>query len=147
MSPVNTIDTNSIPHAIGLINDWLKEEIRLGLKDIVDGDIMPNYAPCLRILELNSGELAISKLAEKLHRSKPYVTHMVNVLESHGYIRRLSDPSDKRIILVQLTEEGLDIHKKISALIADIVSKNFSHFSSEELEILAILLNKLSNIY
>lgn len=147
MAIVHQIDTNSIPHAVTLISDWLNEEIRIGLKELGHSDIMPSYAPCLRILELNGGELSTSRLAEKSYRSKPYVTHMVNVLEKNGYIVRVSDEADKRIILIRLTEKGYATQEEIKRLIERIVGKNFSHFSAEELEILAILLNKLSHMY
>ena len=142
----NNTDIFSIPHSISLINSWLDDEIRIGLKSLDIKDIVPNYAPILKILEAHGGEMPISYLAEKSQNSKPYVTQMVNILEKSGYIIRGTDPKDKRISLVKLTEKGYETQEKIAQLIKNITLKKFPDFNVEELQILALLLNKVSRV-
>ncbi|MDP4179418.1 MAG: MarR family transcriptional regulator [Bacillota bacterium] len=46
-----------------------------------------------------------SDLSNKLKITPAAVTHMLNSLEKNKYIERLSDPSDRRIVLVKATEK------------------------------------------
>ncbi|GAA3771154.1 hypothetical protein GCM10022240_24170 [Microbacterium kribbense] len=45
-------------------------------------------------------------LSESLSVSPRNISGLVDVLERHGYVRRVPHPSDRRAVLVQLTAEG-----------------------------------------
>lgn len=140
-------DIYSIPHSIVNINEQLIVELRNGLKQLNYLDIPPGYAPIFRILDHNGGKMTASKLSEKSHKSKPYITQALNALEKSGYITKHADSNDKRIHHVFLTEKGWEAEKAIADLIENIVHTHFSNFSVEELQILALLLNKSSLLF
>ena len=52
------------------------------------------------------GPCAQQRLAEALRVSPRHVTGLVDALESHGLVRRLPHPQDRRAVLVALTDEG-----------------------------------------
>lgn len=137
-------DIYSIPHSIVNINEQLTIKLRDGLKKLNYYDIPPSYAPIFRILDHNSGKMTASKISEKSHKSKPFITQALNSLEKSGYITRSADSTDKRIHYVYLTEKGWKAEQAIVELIENIVHTHFSNFSVEELQILALLLNKSS---
>lgn len=137
----------SIPHSISLIYSSLTDELRKELKKANLDMILPNYAPVFRILADYGDDMPLTMLAEKSQNSKPYVTQMVNILEKSGYMIRKNSPSDKRIVFISLTEKGYEAHKAITQIIHKITCSNFENCSKEELIILAILLNKISNVH
>lgn len=54
-------------------------------------------------------QLSQQELGERLGVSKEAVSVSVRRLEKKGYIQRESDPSDKRRVLLSLTQEGLNL--------------------------------------
>jgi DNA-binding MarR family transcriptional regulator len=51
--------------------------------------------------------LKASELSGRLQVTPAAVTHLINDLEKAGYVERVSDPSDRRIVLIRPTEAGL----------------------------------------
>ena len=61
----------------------------------------------LSVLEHMEGkQLRLKELEKIFHVSQPTVVGVVDRLEEKGYIRTVRDPSDKRVRLAQITEEG-----------------------------------------
>jgi DNA-binding MarR family transcriptional regulator len=61
--------------------------------------------------------LSVTEISNLLQITPAGVTHLVNPLEEAGYIERLPDPNDRRIVLIGLTDKGTETAE---ALIADI---------------------------
>lgn len=47
-----------------------------------------------------------SEIAKKMGVTLPAVSHHINALEKEGYIERLPDITDKRVLLISLSEKG-----------------------------------------
>lgn len=75
----------------------------------------------LVILKLNIDDqktaISVSEISNLLQITPAGVTHLINPLEEKGFIKRLSDPNDRRIVLVALTKKGT---KTAETMIADI---------------------------
>lgn len=69
----------------------------------------------------------------------------VNSLEKHGYIVRMSDPNDKRVTLVTLTEYGKEVGKIISGRTHEMVQKILEKQEKEELEQAFQVIHKMIN--
>lgn len=136
------VSITSIIHTISVINEWLEQELREKLLYIGDGDITTSFAPSFRVLNTAGGNLPITQLADRMHRSKPYVTHMVNQMQKSGYFSRSKHAEDRRVNSVILTEKGVDVAVAIDDMVAEIISEQFTIFTPEELGLLAILLGK-----
>ena len=132
----------SIIHTISVINEWLDQELRERLQFIGNGDVTTSFAPSFRVLRAADGTLPITQLAERMHRSKPYVTHMVNQMQRSGYFARSKHAEDRRVNSVILTEKGFAVAKEIDDTIAEMTAAQLSIFTPEELGLLAILLGK-----
>ncbi len=67
-----------------------------------------------------------SKLSNQLHITPAAVTHLLNPLETAGYINRQKDPTDRRYVLISLSVKGqqvaetmiLDSQEKLSELVS-----------------------------
>ena len=66
-------------------------------------------AALTRYAEPGSAGIKASDLSCLLEVTPGAVSHMMNVLEKNGYVERVSDPRDRRIVLIHPTESGLAI--------------------------------------
>ncbi|HEY3164149.1 MAG TPA: MarR family transcriptional regulator [Candidatus Limnocylindrales bacterium] len=53
--------------------------------------------------------LSPTRLAKGLMLSSAGITSRIDRLERRGYVRRLDDPNDRRGVLIELTDEGLEV--------------------------------------
>jgi len=60
------------------------------------------------LFQLRQGAMTLSELAEANAMDAPYVTLIVDKLESHGLVERRPHPDDRRRKLVTLTAAGRD---------------------------------------
>ena len=63
-------------------------------------------APVLQYLSGIDGDVIPSEIAKKLKFSRARMSHILDSLESKGYVQRRTDPNDRRRVLVSITEEG-----------------------------------------
>ncbi|MDP4127272.1 MAG: MarR family transcriptional regulator [Bacillota bacterium] len=59
--------------------------------------------------------MRVTEISEKLQITPSGVTHTINSLENGGFIERLSDPKDRRIVLVRATDKSKEITKHLYA--------------------------------
>jgi len=52
------------------------------------------------------GRLKVSQLAERLEVTPSAITVMIDRLEHHGYVSRVRDEEDRRVVVIELTEAG-----------------------------------------
>jgi len=57
------------------------------------------------------------QIANQTDRDKPSTTRLIDSLEKEGYLERRSDPKDKRINLVYLTEKGKSLEIKVTPIV------------------------------
>jgi DNA-binding MarR family transcriptional regulator len=73
-------------------------------------DIKPSEAKLLGrlyfILDNGRESIKASELSRQMEITPAAVTHLINPLEDAGYIARLPDPTDRRVVLISLTDKG-----------------------------------------
>jgi DNA-binding MarR family transcriptional regulator len=62
----------------------------------------------LSILD-RAGAQRITSMARAVGVAQPSMTVLVGTLERDGFVVRREDPSDKRVVLVELTAAGMDL--------------------------------------
>ena len=98
-------------------------------------------------LDHGKKNMRASDLSKLLGITPAGVTHLINPLEKNGYIERQPDPSDRRVVLIWLTERGkeiaqvliLDLSQKLAGLIEHLGeedSKRFIHLMSTSIKYL-----------
>jgi len=84
-------------------------------------------------------------LAEKIHRTKPTVTVLVDKLVALGYVTKEKSQDDSRVTFINLTEKGLGLKPsfvEISDSVNAIVYKNLSDGESEYIEETLVIINR-----
>lgn len=94
--------------------DVMVETVRLEQPDLS----MRQWALLLTVY-LTPGPHTVRRLSEELEVPKPAISRALDTLGTHGLIRRARDKDDKRIVLVQKTEEGSLFIDRFGRIVAD----------------------------
>lgn len=92
-----------------------------------------------------SSPLAINSLAENLLLNLSTASRQVSALEAKKYIRRFPDAQNGRISLVELTDEGHEILRKVQMARYSAYTEMLCDWSAEELKSLEENLSRLNN--
>lgn len=87
--------------------------------------------------------LSPTRLARGLMMSSAGVTSRIDRLERRGFVRRLPDPNDRRGVIIELTDEGLEVVDAAVAAISASDRQLLERFDPQEIGLLEGLLRKL----
>ncbi len=73
-------------------------------------------------------------------------TRIVDWMVQNGYVQRLADPEDRRVVRIALTEAGGEVYRALSDLFAERASRLLNNFTAEEQGEWIYLLRKLVTI-
>jgi MarR family multiple antibiotic resistance transcriptional regulator len=84
----------------------------------------------------DAGQMQSSEMGRKLGISKPNVTPLVDKLISQGYVTRLPDFRDRRVVNISITDKGKRFVNNKRRLLANNIKDNLSSLKPKELEAL-----------
>jgi DNA-binding MarR family transcriptional regulator len=87
--------------------------------------------------------LSPTRLGRGLMLSSAGMTSRIDRLERRGLVRRLPDPDDRRGVIVELTDQGLEVVDAAVAAITVSDRQLLERFDPQEMAVLAGLLRKL----
>lgn len=96
-------------------------------------------------LESDKKALAVSKISNMLHVTPAAVTHMLNPLEEKGFIERLPDPGDRRVVLIGLTEKGIEFSKSVMDEVQQKLLGLVNHLGVEDSKTFIRLMSKVTD--
>jgi DNA-binding MarR family transcriptional regulator len=105
--------------------------------------LSPSSGLALGILADAEGPLPPNKIAEKLIISRATVTGLLDSLEKRGYVRRAPHDSDRRMLLIELTESGRRVAQEFRQVVHLNESAWQTDFTEQEQEQLIGLLHRL----
>lgn len=71
-------------------------------------------------------------LCNLTRKDKPSMTRLIDNLEKHKLVVRVSDPSDRRINLIHLTEQGTKIQAQTNDIVQKVVDKALHNISDTD---------------
>ena len=92
------------------------------------------------------GILSMSEIGKYLSMPKSHITVIVDKLIEEGCVERQSDPHDRRIVNILITEKGLIYFEEIKLAISETLKSKLKLLSSDELEILAVASQQVKDI-
>jgi DNA-binding MarR family transcriptional regulator len=95
---------------------------------------------------MKGGTLPMSELGKRLYISKPYMTTLVDQLIREGYVERIPDTRDRRVINITITQSGSKHLKQAWALYKDDVKNLLSDLNMRDRKELCQSLEKLRSI-
>lgn len=119
----------------------VSRRVRRGWLEALEG-ISPHQARALRIVVQHSG-IRLGVLAETLHVAPRSVTDVVDALESHGWVRRDPDPTDRRATVVVATDSGREMAAVADRARAEHADALFDVLTPTEKQTLSDLLDRI----
>lgn len=104
------------------------------------GKIFGGYIPwnefiVLRILNRTNKEM-VSRVANELNVSNSHITAVTEKLINKGFVTRSRSTSDRRVVYLEITEQGKDLVAKMEDAKKQYLQERFSTLSEEEMNIM-----------
>lgn len=87
--------------------------------------------------------ITMGELSRTLGVPLSTATRIMDWLVKHDYAQRLSDPEDRRVVRVMLTDAGREMYQTINAFFLERVERLMRPFTAKERKELTALLHKL----
>lgn len=140
---MTTLKIDSIADNLISVHPLLYKSIYKPMKH--QSSITPGGMFVLGSLKRN-GTLSMSDIGKCLSMPKPHITVIVDKLIEEGYVERQSDPKDRRVVNIMLTEKGLADFESIKLAISENLKVKLSLLNDEELEILSVASQQVKEI-
>lgn len=127
-----------------LVKSQLLKPMREAEKD--RSEFPPGYIHVLGWLKSKGGPVSMSDLACASFVSKPNLTTMIDRLCADGLVERSSDPNDRRVVNVALTQEGVNFLIGHKQEVAKFIAGRLSLLDDSDLERLKHALEELTDI-
>jgi DNA-binding MarR family transcriptional regulator len=101
----------------------------------------------LGVLMREGTPLTMSELGKRLYISKPYMTVLVDQLIRDGYVERMPDTRDRRVINISITPAGSRHLRRAGAEYKTDIKAILSDLNDEDLKELCLSLEKLHRIF
>jgi DNA-binding MarR family transcriptional regulator len=112
------------------------------------GVLVPGMTyPRMRLIHViaEDGPRIMSLLRERLGVSARNITVLVDGLEKEGFARRVPHPTDRRATIIELTDEGRDVHRSVYAAHSDRAEALFAALSPADRRHLSRILATLAD--
>ncbi len=111
----------------------------------IDGLTRSEYE-LLVMLVMNFDEgkkaLTVTEISALLQITPAGVTHLINPLEETGYIERLPDPNDRRIVRIGLTQKGTQMAEALILEVQEQLVGLVNHLGKEDSKTLIRLMSQ-----
>ncbi|MGB3770406.1 MAG: MarR family transcriptional regulator [Rhodococcus sp. (in: high G+C Gram-positive bacteria)] len=107
--------------------------------------LSPSHARALRVLENADAPMRPGDLAERLRIAPRSATDVVDALESAGYARRSADATDRRAVLLELTDDGRSLTASIVDAQRRASDRMFAVLDQEDRVRLAEILTRIND--
>src|SRR6266540_6610608 len=114
------------------LSSWNPREFMGMFKRLHKGALSLIHLNVLIELEAN-GPMSMGSLAEILEVSVASATGIVDRMEKRGFIERRHDEEDRRVVLVHMTQAGLDVFTSIEQRRREGLGKLLESLSEDEL--------------
>jgi len=141
------IDAEELPEVflmtfpIALIHKTMFSHLESFLKEHFD--LLNSEIDVLVLLYTHNNILSPTQLYDMTVFSSGGMTKVLKRLQERGLIYRKTDPSDKRCMLVCLTQNGRELVVKSLNDISKLCSKHFEALTPKEIQTFSVLLKKI----
>ncbi|XDD51171.1 MarR family winged helix-turn-helix transcriptional regulator [Leptospira sp. WS92.C1] len=133
-----------IIYMISRIRDEFHRHLNSELKEKGLGALSTTHADILFAL-VKKKRAQMQEIAKMINRDKSTLTALVDKLENLGFVERIRDPGDQRIVHLGLTSKAFTIRPILLGISRSLVNNLYKGFTEEEKKELVRLLEKLYN--
>lgn len=132
----NTLSLISKIHEKG--NEFIVKQ----LKNNGISSLVPSHGDILVCLYQN-GKMTMKDIADKIHRTRPTVTVLIDKLEKSGFVEREISKEDNRYTYIILTSKGKNFQPLFEQISNELNNMLHKNLSESEADILETLLKKV----
>jgi DNA-binding MarR family transcriptional regulator len=115
------------------------------LRQTSDSDLSPTQSAVLATLA-NHGPVTLGELAELERVASPTITKVTGILQERGLVAKVTDPTDRRFVRVELTAEGHAVVDRSRARKTAWLARQLQDLSPAEVEQLAAATEVLEHL-
>ena len=127
--------------------NYLMRRILNTVSQEVERELEPSgltNAQWVPLLKLYMGTAStVAELARECMLDTGGMTRLLDRLESKGLVRRVRSSEDRRVVNLELTDEGRVAAKQIPATLCSVQNANMRGFSVEEWQTLKVMLRRI----
>lgn len=90
-------------------------------------------------------KMTVSQIAEKLNVPIPSISRSIKAMEEKAWIKRYSNPEDRRTTYVEITSQGTDKYRLVKKEVNSSITRVLSKYDPEEIKDFIDLGNRLSD--
>lgn len=106
--------------------------------------LVPSHGDILVIL-FHGEKYTMKELADKINRTKPTVTVLIDKLAEYGFIQKEKSYTDSRVTYIKLTNKGIELRPIFEDISEKLNAMLYGDFTDEESELFEMLLNKVNS--
>ena len=142
-APNTAVQADLLGEVAALVDALARKLRRLKRRTVQDADLTPSQYAVLGMLWERDGR-ALGALADACCCSRSTITGVIDTMERKGLVRREDNPTDRRSLLVRLSDAGKALERAAPSL-GDIYGGCCAGITPEELDQLRRLLGKLND--
>lgn len=100
-------EIRKIEEALLGVLPWWNYRLAKPFKALLDEEVSLEMYYCIQFLRWVGKPITMSELAQSVHMPKQQMTKIVSRLVEPGFVERVYDPSDRRVIRIRLTEKAM----------------------------------------
>ncbi|WP_028400365.1 MarR family winged helix-turn-helix transcriptional regulator [Ectobacillus panaciterrae] len=109
--------------------------LRSEIAKTFDSFIPMNEFVVLRVLNRNKKEM-VSRVANELHVSNSHITAVSEKLIQKGLLTRSRCESDRRVVFLEITEQGNKLVQEMEARKQEYIKEKFSFLTEDEIKLM-----------
>lgn len=136
---------NKLRHGLSLVAGIHKKGNRFIIDELKKNGaagLVPSHGDVLVCLFQN-GKMTMKDIADRIHRTRPTVTVLIDKLERLGYAKREISEEDSRYTNIVLTRKGENFRSVFEKISDDLNNLLYRNLSDEEADKLDELLRKM----
>lgn len=106
-------------------------------------NITPEQFSVLHVL-VENGCLYQRQISALTQKDRPNVSRILNILENMGYVSKTPDVNKRKIVKINITQDGIDLYNKAVPTILKVWHETVEGIPEEELDILNNVLEKIN---
>ena len=112
---------------------------------LIGTDLTPQkFNVLMELASMPGGRLPLCQLAERLIRSAPNVSGLIDRMETQGLVRRVRADEDRRVVFAEITEAGWDALPDAAQAVFAAEQEVFSEVGMHDRRVLAALLGEVA---
>jgi DNA-binding MarR family transcriptional regulator len=110
------------------------------VENVTDFDLFYNIGT---VFSQQSGPLTMGELSQELNVPLSTATRIADWMVGDGYVQRLPDPDDRRVVRVAFTDTGNAVYHDIDTYFLERIEHLLHNFTTDERTLLITLLRKI----